>query len=161
MSRNLCLPVVGGDTAAVDDYTEQDKSDDSNDFDQAQYEFDLTVAPNTNNIDEDDNDEEYGNPDAHIVFRRNIPVGVGCPELDCNTSSSQFERQDDEPTQGVIPAHSKAPGRVNEADRVVVERAVDRVPGAQISRTSSPSRSTVRHPILVAQSKGAMEQLTL
>jgi hypothetical protein len=60
--------VVGGNTSAVDDYTENDEADDRSDFDAAEDKFDLAVAFDTADIDDGDGEEEKGNPNSHVIF---------------------------------------------------------------------------------------------
>jgi len=57
---------VGRDSAAVDDDSENDETDDCGDFDDTEYEFDFTVASDTTDIDDSYEDEEDGDPDTHV-----------------------------------------------------------------------------------------------
>jgi hypothetical protein len=114
--------VIGWDTTAVDDDTKDDETNDSDNLDRAENELNLSVTLDTENVDNGDQDEEDGDPDGVV------DASVG-PVINGDTGGDEFERQDNKPVDSVVPTHSKTPGRIDEADRVVVERAVDRVAG--------------------------------
>ena len=115
---------IGRNSTAVDDNTEDDEADDGSDLDDAKNEFDLAVASNAEKVDDTNTDQEDRDPDTDVDGRSARILGVG-PKGDCDTSSGQLERQDDQPVHSIVPAHGKAPSGVNEADRVVVERTSD------------------------------------
>lgn len=102
------VPGVSGNTTAVDDDTGKDEADDSNDLDRAEDELDFTVATDTKDVDENDDDEEDGDPHA-VVDTRIIIVIVSCPEANGYTGGDQFEGEDDKPRHGVVPAHGETP----------------------------------------------------
>jgi len=115
---------IGRNSTAVDDNTEDDEADNGSDLDDAENEFDLAVASHAEDVDNTNTDQEDSDPDSNVDGRSASILGV-CPEGDCDTSSGQLERQDDQPVHGIVPAHGKAPSGVNEADRVVIERTSD------------------------------------
>lgn len=55
------------------------------------------------------------------------------PVLDGDGCSDKLERQNGKPCDGVVPSHSEAPGRVNEATNISKESAVDGVQDGQLS----------------------------
>lgn len=114
--------VVGWDTTAVDDDTSNDETNDSKDLHDTENELDLTVTLDTKEVDGNDQNKEDGNPDSDI----NLLIWI--PELDCDTGGGQFEWENNQPVKGVVPTHGKSPSWVNKADRVVIERSVNRVP---------------------------------
>lgn len=63
------VPVISGNTTAVDDDTGDNEANDSNDLDRAEDELDFTVATDTKDVDEDDDDEEDGDPHAVVDTR--------------------------------------------------------------------------------------------
>ncbi len=111
---------IGRNSTAVNDNTEDDEADNGSDFDDAKNEFDLAVTSNAKDVDNANTDQEDGDPDTDVDGRSACVLGVG-PEGNCDTSSGQLERQDDQPVHGIVPAHGKAPSGVDEADRVGIE----------------------------------------
>jgi hypothetical protein len=102
------VPGVSGNTTAVDDDTGEDEADDSNDLDRAEDELDFTVATDTKDVDEDDDDKEDGDPHA-VADTRVVVVIISSPEADGDTGGDQFEGEDDKPLHGVVPAHGETP----------------------------------------------------
>ncbi len=89
------------DTSAVDDDAEDDEPDDSENLDHSQNEFDFTISANAEDLNDTEEEEEDGDPDAD--------VDVAPPEVDCQTGRGDFERQDREPADCIIPPHGKTP----------------------------------------------------
>lgn len=102
------VPGVSGNTTTVDDDAGEDEADDSNDLDRAEDELDFTVATDTKDVDEDNDDEEDGDPHA-VADARIIVCIVSCPEADGDAGGDQFEGEDDKPRHGVVPAHGETP----------------------------------------------------
>ena len=107
--------VVSGNSTAVDDNTEEDETDNCSHLDQAKNELDLTIAADTEDVDNNDAEQEDCDPDTDVDGRSASVVWVG-PEGDCDTGGGELEWQDDQPVHGIVPAHGKAPCRVNEPD---------------------------------------------
>lgn len=122
-------PGIGWHTTAVDNYAADDKADNCGDLDNAEDEFDLTIALDTKIIYGDNDDQEDGNPNAY----RNPLVGI--PVLYGNSSSCQLEWKNYKPVESVVPTHGESPCWVDEAHGVVVERTVYRVPDKISFRT--------------------------
>ena len=70
----------------------------------------LSVTSNTEELDCDKDDEEDGDPDSDI--------DVGAPEIDGEAGSDEFERQDNEPGDGIVPSNGKPPGHVRVRDAI-------------------------------------------
>lgn len=58
--------VVRWNAAAVDNDAQDDKSNNSNDLDQAENEFDLAISSDTENVDQNDQHEEDRDPHPDI-----------------------------------------------------------------------------------------------
>lgn len=108
---------------AIDHDSEDDEAEDGKNLDDAEKELDCSielvitssrascrglqrsltfaVASNAENLNGCQDKEEDGNPDSD--------VDVCSPILDRDTGRCDFEGQDNEPTQGVIPAHCETP----------------------------------------------------
>jgi hypothetical protein len=61
----------------------------------------FTIAADTKDLDDGKEHQEYRDPDGNIEIRP--------PESDSNTSSSEFERQNCQPADRIIPADSESP----------------------------------------------------
>lgn len=77
---------VGGNSPAVDDNAENDKSDNGSHLDQAKNELDLTVAADTEDVDNNDAEQEDCDPDTDVDGRSASVLWVG-PESDGDTGS--------------------------------------------------------------------------
>ena len=117
---------VGWDPTTVDDNTQDDEPNNGTNFDEAERELNFTVSSNTENVDYSDQHQENSDPGSDVDRRSSRVVWIS-PECNRNTRGGKFERQDDEPVKSVVPAHSKSPSGVDEADRVVIEGTGDRV----------------------------------
>jgi hypothetical protein len=92
-SASRSLPVVGWNSTAVDNYAQNDESNDSSDLDHAQREFNLTITSDATNINDSDENQEASDPDADIVIvGYNSSSRIFGPVSDCYASSSQFKR---------------------------------------------------------------------
>jgi hypothetical protein len=65
--------------------------------------FTFTVSPHAKNLDRAEDNEEKCNP--------NTNVDIISPELNCDTSGSDFKGQNNEPIEGVVPTNSETPRR--------------------------------------------------
>ena len=81
----------------------------------------FTKSLDTKDLDDGKGNQEDGNPYTDIDMR------AARPKRDRNTSSSEFERQDNEPENDIFPTHGKPPRFVDEAARVCEKGTVDRV----------------------------------
>lgn len=135
--------VVGWDTAAVDDYTEDDETNNSANLDKTKNELDFSVTLDTKKVDGDDQNQKYGDPDSVANTWGSGVVRIS-PELQCDTSGNKFERKDNQPVERVVPSHGKTPSWIDEANRVVVKRTVDRVAKGGLSAEILMSRFSWR-----------------
>lgn len=125
-------PVLGAnvalvaDTTAVDDDSKNDEANAGADLDHGEDELDFTVTLDAKDLDDGKSDQEDRDPDTH--------ADRFVPEFDGNTSGNEFEGQDGKPGNSVIPAHSKAPGRIEEADDIGIEGTVDGVEDRQFGQ---------------------------
>ena len=92
--------IVGRHTSAVDNDTEDDEANTGGDLNDAEDEFDFTVAADTEDLYDCEDGQEDSDPDSDVVI---------APELDRDGSSCDFERQHSKPLDGVLPAHSETP----------------------------------------------------
>lgn len=112
MLSPVSLPLIPG---SQDHEGNLHESNHRHDLDERKDELRLSVPSDAKQIDGHDQRPEDGHPRC---------IGyVGLPKVDRNGSCDNLQRQHDEPLEGIIPAHGKAPCRVNEASRVVRERA--------------------------------------
>lgn len=81
-------------TTAVQDDAQDDVAHNGNDLDDGEEELGFTVALDSEQIDGDDQDQEDGDPG--IVVDAAI-----APVLDGDSSSDDFQRQDNEPLHGI------------------------------------------------------------
>ena len=108
LERTGVVPVLGtevalvADTTAVDDDAEDDETRAGNDLDGAENELNLSVAADTKDLDDGEDDEEDGDPDTL--------VDILAPELNGNRGGCQLEGENSKPRDGVVPANGKAPG---------------------------------------------------
>lgn len=124
-----------GTTTDVQDDTEDDETDDGDDLDDGEDEFGLTITLHTEQIDGNNDDEENGNPGG-VVDLALVPV------VDGNRGSDDLERQDNQPLQGVVPAHGETPCRVDEASRICGEGTGD---GEQDGHLTQSVDGAVQH----------------
>lgn len=106
--------------ATVDDDTQNDEPGTCDDLDDGEHKLDLTVTPNAKHLDDNQRDEEYGDPDAHVLLCR------FWPEVERETGGGKLEGQDGEPLNRIIPSSREAPRRIDEADGILEESTVDR-----------------------------------
>ncbi|KAH9811192.1 hypothetical protein Tdes44962_MAKER10402 [Teratosphaeria destructans] len=131
---------AAGPAAAVQDDAEDDEADDGQDLDDGEEELGLAVALDAEEVDDDDEHEEDGDPGV-VVDAAVRPV------VDGEGGRDDLQREHDEPLQGVagvsrsarqrsgrgaggvigdlLPAHGEAPGGIQEAGRVGGEGAGD------------------------------------
>lgn len=95
----------------VDDDAQNRKAHDGRDLEHRCHEFGLAVRTNAQQVDSKHADEEDGNADR-------VWNGEVAPIFESLDSRQVFQRNNDEPLQGVVPAHGKAPCRVNESGAV-------------------------------------------
>lgn len=110
------VPGISGHTTAIDDYTQNDETNTREDLHETERKLNLAIALYSANIDYGNQDQEDSDPNTDVI--RGLVVR---PEGNCDTGCCEFERQDDQPVECIIPAHGKTPSRVDEANRVVVE----------------------------------------
>ena len=146
--RGDCLLSAGGTTTADEDDTHEQEDNDCGELQQRDPELFLGVSENTEHADDDDGEGEDGDPYGKMH------VGRSRPPLDCETGDHKFERKDDCldatlelvrvrcsesritcPLEDVVPSHGKAPGRIDEADRVRVETTGDREQDGQFTES--------------------------
>ena len=116
-----------GTTTAVDDDTANDETDDSENLDERTEELELSVASNTEEVDDGDNDQEEGYPDTPWYRLILVPVG------DDNGCGDEFEGKDDEPLEPVVVSHGETDSRVDETGRVGSERSGNREDGSKFT----------------------------
>ena len=108
----------------------------------------FTIATNAEELDNDQCGQESGNPYTNVQ--------ILAPITDGQTCCSDFEGQNSEPLDCIIPAHSKTPvtallagyyaadldrarlnlpGWINEADDVCVESAVDGICDCELTQS--------------------------
>lgn len=127
------MPITGSNvptiirrhTAAVDNDAEDDEANTSNDFDHGKYEFHFAITSDAKYLDQAEEDHKDGDPNAD--------VNVFSPILNGDRGGGEFEGQDCQPADGIVPAHSKPPGWVNEAHNVGIEGAIDRIEDRQFT----------------------------
>lgn len=119
---------VGRNTTAIDDDTEDDETRASENLDHREDELDLTETLYTENVDDSESNKEDSDPDGRV------DLGTALPELNRNTGSSNLEWQDEQPGDGVVPAHGETPRLVDEAADVCEESTVDRVEDSQFTK---------------------------
>lgn len=110
------------------------ESNHRHDLDEGKDELRLSVPSDAEQVDGHDHGPENGYPRC---------IGyVGFPKVDRDGSRDNLQRQHDEPLKGIIPAHGKAPCRVNEASRVVRKGARH---GEEDSHLTQGMNGTVQH----------------
>ena len=72
----------------------------------------LSVTSDTEELDGAKDNEEDGDPDSD--------VDVGTPEIDGEAGSDEFEWEDNEPGDGIVPANGKSPDHVRARDSIPV-----------------------------------------
>lgn len=110
------------------------ETNDGSDLDDGKDELGLTVALDTKHVDRDNQHPE----DAH-------PRGIGdtrAPVIDGDRRGDDFQRQDNQPLESIVPAHSETPGGIEEACRVVREGTGD---GKQHSHLTQSLDGAVQH----------------
>jgi hypothetical protein len=109
VSKVICWHIVGfpegaadvtpvWTSTAVENYTQYDESDHSNDFDDGEYEFSFSIASYTKEINGNDYDKEYCDPSGGI---RALSSG---PESKRDRSSDNFKWEHNEPLHGIAIA---------------------------------------------------------
>lgn len=113
LERTRVVPVLGAEVAlvanatAVDYDTEDDEADAGSNLDETENKLNLSVSADAKDLDDGEDDEEDSNPDTHVE--------VIAPELDGDTGGNEFEGQNGQPGDGIVPAHGETPGvRVRE-----------------------------------------------
>lgn len=101
-------------STAIDDYPQNDESNAACYFDQGEEEFDFAVTADTEDLDDSEEGQEDGYPDSD--------VDVCSPKLNRDTSCSEFEGKDGEPSDGVIPAYCET--TVNSSESGVATEAL-------------------------------------
>ena len=91
------------------------EANNSDDLDNREDEFRLSIALDAKEIYGYNQDQEYGDPCGVVDAR--------APEVHCNGSSNDFQRHGDQPVHRVVPAHGEAPCRIDKASRVRGEGA--------------------------------------
>lgn len=79
----------------------------------------LAISSHAKYLHERQSDQEDSDPHT------DVDIGGRLPKFDRQTCCSDLERQDRQPAYSIIPANRKAPTRINEADCVGEEGAVD------------------------------------
>lgn len=139
--------VIGGDTTAVGDDSKDYESDTSQDLDQTEHELGLTISLYSKELDSNQCDKKRNDPCAVVDSLTSLP------EMDDVASGGDFEGEDREPTDCVLPTTvreavsdvvgvemledlpSETPTRINEADNVHGESTVDRVHDCQLCKS--------------------------
>ncbi|KAG7821287.1 hypothetical protein KL928_001371 [Ogataea angusta] len=121
-------------TAAVEDDTEDDEPDHGDDLDEGEHELGLTVASDSEKVDNHNHHIENGHPGSRVDGR--------VPELDRQRRSHQLQRQHHEPLQSVVVRHAETPARRNEPGVVLDKRTGNRERDGQLSHGL---HSTVDH----------------
>ncbi|KAG7937981.1 hypothetical protein KL934_000555 [Ogataea polymorpha] len=101
-------------TATIENDTEDDEADHSDDLDEGEDKLGLTVASDTEEVDNHNDHVENGHPRSRVDRR--------VPELDRQRGSHQFQRQHHQPLQSVVVRHAETPGRRNESGVVLDKR---------------------------------------
>lgn len=116
-----------GTTAKNQDESNDHENDGGGELDEGRPELFLGISERAPDVDEDDEDPENGDPSG----QGNV---VG-PIIQCQTSDSDFERQDDGPLEDVVPAHGETPRGINETGRVGVETTRDGVHDSEFTES--------------------------
>src|SRR3954447_5633587 len=85
------------------------ESNDSDNLDDREDEFSLSVALDAEEIDRYNQDQKYGDPGGIVHTRR--------PEIHRDGSSDDFQWHGHQPVHGIVPPHCETPCRVYEASR--------------------------------------------
>ncbi len=108
--------VAVGRSASEDaDEGDDHEDDDSGQLETAGPEFLLSVSEHAEDVDQNDEEKENGNPDTN--------VDVHAPIADCETGDDEFKRQDNGPLEDVVPTHGETPRRIDEPGRISIETA--------------------------------------
>lgn len=92
---------ISGDSTAVNDNTQDDKANASTNLYDAKNELDFSVSLDAEELDGGKKREENSDPHAN--------VDVVAPELDGDTSCGDFKRQNNQPSESIVPANCEAP----------------------------------------------------
>lgn len=140
------LRSVGRSTTADEDHTHEQEDHDRRKLQDRNPEFFFGVSHDTEQTDNADSDEEYDDPDS------DVDILSPFPPLDRKTSDNKFEWKNDSlcnmleairrqadweiyPLEDIVPAHCKAPSRIDEANRVGVETTGDRVQHSHLTKS--------------------------
>ena len=115
-------------TATIDNNGEDDKSCAADDLDDGENEFNLAIASNTENLDDDKSNEEDSDPDGLINVACSLPI------IERDASCGDLERQNCEPLDCVIPTSCETPGAADEAKIVGEEGTIDRITSPGLAR---------------------------
>ena len=137
----------GRTTTEDADEGDDHKDADGSELDAGGPELLLPVSENAEDVDDDDEEQENGDPYAD--------VDLETPVFDGETGDDEFERQDDRPLEDVVPTHGEAPGRIDEASRVRVETTGDGIHDGELTESVDyGSRSGSRSRPRIGQGKG-------
>lgn len=123
----LVVAAALGTTAKNKDESNDHEDACGNQLESGSPELFFSISDRTENVDDHDEDEEDGNP-----YRYGY---VLIPVLNCETAYGEFERQDDDPREHIIPAHGETPRGVDEARRVSVKTSRDRVHNSEFTKS--------------------------
>ena len=111
--------MIRWNSTAINDNRKDNKSRTSDDLDDRQHEFHFTITPHTKNLNNRQRNEEHRDPNADIHRCRAGPV------LQRDARGRDFEGQDGEPLDCVVPAAGKAPGGIDKTHSVGEEGTVN------------------------------------
>ncbi|KAG7758144.1 hypothetical protein KL911_001120 [Ogataea haglerorum] len=111
--------------SAVEDDTEDDEADHGDDLDEGEHKLGLTVAPDSEEVDEHNHHVEDGHPRSRVDTR--------VPEFDCQRGSHQLQREHHEPLQSVVVRHAETPAGRDESGVELDKRTGDRERDGQLT----------------------------
>lgn len=111
---------VGRNTTHIDDNAQNDEANACQDLDDGKDELNLTVCTHSKQLNCAKCNEEDGDPHT------NVDVGCSFPEFDGDGSGGQFERENGEPLNGVLPTNCEAP-RLGDETTSIAERIVSKM----------------------------------
>lgn len=111
VSSSNVAAVIGRYTTNVDDYAQNDETRAGDNLDDGEDELGLAVAPDAEELDDDEHDQEDGDPDRVVKVSGRLPV------LEGEHSGTNLEGQNGEPLDRIIPAHGETPRRADELEK--------------------------------------------
>jgi hypothetical protein len=121
----LIVSAITRTTTADQDNSNEHEDDDSGELEAGAPKLLFGITERTEDVDDDDDDEKECDPDSWI--NSVIPV------CDGEGADDEFEGQDDQPLEDVIPTHGETPRRINKASRIGVETSGNRVHDSELS----------------------------